>query len=114
VLFRSILQERSRVQHVREVGDVIYVRFFDYDLPQIRFNVLRLKRTVAGMQHSLQSIELFPLTAPDLEREMRASGCDSVHLYGGLTLDRFRLEQSPDVVAIGGVGKSHPRTIELP
>jgi SAM-dependent methyltransferase len=100
VNFESILTSQQRVQSVRERGDKIFVRFYDFEPTNIRFNILTLERHEGSLMHRLQSVYLRPIRPSELRTVVQCCGLEEPALYGGISLEAFDPERSPDVVLI--------------
>ena len=98
--YDRILRTRKRVQSVKEVDGVMYVRFYDYEGSSIRFNILRLERKDGGVTHTLESIPLRPVMKKDLLERLDLTGFGEVRTYGGITMEEFVPEESKDLVVL--------------
>ncbi len=98
--FDRILARRERVQSVKEVDGVTYVRFYDYEGDCVRFNILRLERKDGGLAHSLESIPLRPVMRDELLGVLGRTGFADVRTYGGITMEEYQPDTSRDLVVL--------------
>ncbi len=59
--YDRILAAKERIQNVKETGGTTYVRFYDFEGPLVRFNILRLTKQTGGIAHEMRSIALRPI-----------------------------------------------------
>lgn len=98
--YEAILQTGERIQHVREAGNTIFVRFYDYGPDRLIFNILRLERHDRGVRHSLSSVPLTPFTREDLDRALRETGFGDVSFQADLKGSAFQPGASRDLFAV--------------
>jgi hypothetical protein len=82
------------------VNDKIFVRFYDYEDESIVFNILTIQKSDGKMEHSLNSVRLFPWRSADIIRTLINAGCKNVQLFGSMSLDAFDELSSKDLVII--------------
>lgn len=99
--YDRILHSRDRVQSVREAGGDTFIRFYDFEDPLIRFNVLKISRREGRLAHELQSVPLRPVTAGELPGLLVEAGFAGVGLYGSVSMEEFQAATSADLVALG-------------
>jgi len=105
--FQRIMGARQKVQHVREVGDVIFLRSYEYHDPFVEFNIFRLRRQRGSITHEVDSVRLLPIYAADLSAQLEASGFADIGLHGSIATDGFVPETSRDLVVL-----AHRRTVQ--
>jgi len=98
--YDRILNIRERILNVKEVNDKIFVRFYDYEDESIVFNILTIQKSDGKMEHSLNSVRLFPWRSADIIRTLINAGCKNVQLFGSMSLDAFDELSSKDLVII--------------
>lgn len=103
--FAKVLAEGERfmppkaAQH--EGQELLFWRFYDFlEGGRLRFNVAVFHRAGGRWQHTVHSSLMRPLTAPDLERALRAAGFGSVVHYGDYRKTPFDPATSPDLVTV--------------
>ncbi len=96
--YARILAARERVQHVREVGDDLYIRFYDFDTSHLRFNILRLRRSSGDWLQDLHSTLLHPWMVPDLDEAASTAGLTSGKAFGGISGGGFDSATSKDLL----------------
>jgi SAM-dependent methyltransferase len=102
--YASLLQTRERIQNVREAGNIVFVRFYDYRPDGLLFNILRLERQEEGVRHSLSSVPLTPFTRDDLHGALTEAGFTDVTFHADLKGSAFQPTGSRDLFA---VARSH-------
>lgn len=100
VNFERILKSRDRIQNIREAGNVMTVRFYDYEDEFIRFNVLKIEKADGGMSHSLNSVLLRPILREELLQMLEEAGFIDIKTYGGITMEEFDTCLSRDLVVL--------------
>lgn len=98
--YERILTHQERVQSVKEVGDTIFVRFYDFEPDLLRFNLLKLKKCGDTLEQSLHSVRLNPIRHATLALLLPACGFADVSSYGAITLEEYTPEKSHDLVVI--------------
>jgi glycine/sarcosine N-methyltransferase len=98
--YDRILNFRERILSIKEVNDKIFVRFYDYEGESIVFNILTIQKTGGQMNHSLNSVRLFPWRSSDIVRILKNTGFKNVQLFGSMSLDVFDERVSKDIVII--------------
>ncbi len=100
VNFERILASRQRIQSVRERDDKVFVRFYDFEPTKIRFNILTLERHEGSLSHRLQSVCLRPIRSSELVDVVQRCGFEQPAVFGGISLEEFLPERSPDIVLV--------------
>ena len=100
VNYDRILRRRERVQSIKEGDGKIFLRFYDYERSQIRFNILTVNKTDEGMTHTLKSVMLHPWTSTEVLRSTRTAGFTDTHVFGGIALQQFNRKTSNDMVVL--------------
>jgi SAM-dependent methyltransferase len=98
--YEKIMKTRERIQNVREEGEKIFLRFYDFEGGKIRFNILTMTRTAAVFVTQLESVSLRPWTAADLKPLLAKAGFSSTKIFGGVSLQPFDPRASKDLVII--------------
>jgi len=87
--YHRILERRERIVGVTRVGDVEYVRFYDFLDGRIRFNILRLEWRDDGCDHQLYQTTLRPYRSEELIQAFTAAGFQPPMVYGDLRRQTF-------------------------
>jgi len=98
--YKKILAQRERVLNVKEEGDAIYVRFYDYDDPLIHFNILKLTRISSGWESGIRTVSLMPWRSEDLLHGLERVGFVDTKLFGAISQEPFIPERSKDLVIL--------------
>jgi 2-polyprenyl-3-methyl-5-hydroxy-6-metoxy-1,4-benzoquinol methylase len=98
--YDRILNFRERILNVKEVNDKIFVRFYDYERESIVFNILTIQKSGGQMEHSLNSVRLFPWRSSDIVRSLKDAGFHNVELFGTMALNAYNGYSSKDLVVI--------------
>jgi hypothetical protein len=96
--YERILSVRERVLNVKEDGDSIFVRFYDYGEGALRFNILTLTRRVSGWDSSLEEVNLHPWTSEEIAGGLVNAGFTKPCLFGGISMEPFVPLMSKDLV----------------
>ncbi len=94
--YDRIMAVRERVQSVKEADGVTYVRFYDYEKDQIRFNLLR----IANGESALSSIRLRPVLQRELFGLLDDVGLSEHRAFGGIAMEEYNPLKSKDLVVL--------------
>jgi hypothetical protein len=103
--YQRILVLRERVLNVKEQGDAIYVRFYDYTERLIHFNILKLTRTSSGWETGIRTISLMPWQSEDLLHALERTGFGDIKFFGAISQEHFIPERSKDLVVLSSSPK---------
>jgi len=98
--YDRIMNNRERIQSIKEVDEKIFVRFYDYEGKSIVFNILTIQKNGKPMQYSLNSIRLFPWRSSDIVRSLQDAGYGTIQLFGSMALDAYSELSSKDLVIL--------------
>jgi SAM-dependent methyltransferase len=98
--YDRIMAQRKRIQNIKEEGDSIFVRFYDFESELIRFNVLKLDRSPDGFRHDLNSVQLRPILNAELSDLLWQGGFGEINMYGNVRLEEFDDKGSQDLFAV--------------
>ncbi len=98
--YDRILNSRERILNVKEVNNKIFVRFYDYEGESIVFNILTIQKSGGQMEHSLNSVRLFPWRSADIVRSLKGTGFHNEELFGTMALNVYDECSSKDLVVI--------------
>jgi 2-polyprenyl-3-methyl-5-hydroxy-6-metoxy-1,4-benzoquinol methylase len=98
--YDRILSFRERILNVKEVNDKIFVRFYDYEGESIVFNILTIQKSSGHMEHSLNSVRLFPWRSLDIVRRLKDAGFHNAELFGTMAQNTYDEYSSKDLVVI--------------
>lgn len=101
--FDRILAKKERVQFVKDVGTTTFVRFYDYEQQNIRFNILKLEKNGDKIADSLISVPLRPLRRTELETMLRRVGFADITCFGSISLEEYVPETSKDLFIIAKI-----------
>lgn len=106
--YDRILATQERVQSVKEVKGITYVRFYDYESDLIRFNILKLTKQAGAIVPELKSVTLRPMPEGELLSLLSEVGFVDPRIFGSIAMEEFNCESSKDLVvlALKG-GKAH-------
>ncbi len=91
--YTKILNEKKKIQSVREVREKKYIRYYDYSDTHIEFNI----SSNNGIQNS---IKLFPITKNFLEERMLSAKYSETKFYGSIFLEDYEDLRSTDLFII--------------
>lgn len=98
--YDRIMEKKERIQNVREAGNKIFIRFYDYLDDAVRFNILTLHRLETGIRHDLQSVTLRPIPGAEIMEVLEKAGFHQISLYAGPSLEPFNPGTSRDLMAV--------------
>lgn len=64
--YERILAQQERIVGIRKAGARTFVRFYDFNEPLLRFNILTIAETAEKPQHQLISTDLYPWRRTEL------------------------------------------------
>lgn len=91
--YNRILNEKKKIQSVREVGGKTYIRYYNYYDTHIEFNI----RLSNGIQNS---IKLLPITKKILEERMQSVNFSTTKFYGSILLESYEDLKSTDLFMV--------------
>jgi glycine/sarcosine N-methyltransferase len=83
-----------------EVGEWLFLRFYDLHAETVTFNMIRLKRTEHGWAQDVESTELRPMLRDDLASALATAGLNRITFYGSYEGPSFDPAQSGDLIAV--------------
>lgn len=98
--YERILEKRERIQSIRERDNITYVRFYDYGVETLKFNILTIDREKGEVRHSLHSTEIKPLMREELIKHLNKLKFRDIQIYGSISLKEFDPDSSPDLVIV--------------
>ncbi len=91
--YNRILNEKKKIQSVREVGGKTYIRYYDYFDTHIEFNI-----RYGDLKHN--SIKLFPMTKSLLEARIQSTQFSKTKFYGSIFLESYEELKSNDLFVV--------------
>ena len=98
--YDRILAKRERVQSVKEMGEVTFVRFYEFHRDHVIFNILKLKKENGQPVQELESVRLRPILKDEMMRGLQQAGFSEIHTHGSIMLDDFQEHSSKDLVVL--------------
>lgn len=98
--YDRVLNEKERVVGVRNVGDRIFVRFYDFFENSIQFNVVRSVVNEKETTSSLHSTTLYPYRIDEIGDSLRNVGFCHIDFFGSLGLAPYNPKASTNLVAV--------------
>lgn len=98
--YGRILSRRERIQSVKEEGDSVFVRFYDFFPGYLQFNLLKLQRTSGILNHSIRSVRLRPVRVGGLQNSLRTAGLKDIAIFADTHLSRFDPQESTDAFLV--------------
>lgn len=90
----------ERIVGIRRSGNREFLRFYDFDGPEVVFNLLRIDWEEKQPSHTLQSTRLRIYSPQELDAALRRAGFDTVRFHGSLAWTPFNPEESPNLVVV--------------
>jgi glycine/sarcosine N-methyltransferase len=95
--YDRILNERERVQNVRETNGKTFIRFYDYGEDSLTFNLMILERHGSAIHHKLSSVPIYPLRPQNLVTILSEEHFTDIELFGSAALLPFDPQTSQDL-----------------
>jgi ubiquinone/menaquinone biosynthesis C-methylase UbiE len=93
-------REERRIIKVTRNDDLTFVRFFDFDTPQVRLNVIVIDESNNDPEHHLVSSPVFPIDAANLKLAAKSSGFTRISLHNDLSLSSAFDSSTDNLVAV--------------
>lgn len=79
----------------------LFIRFYDFIPPQVRFNLLHLQRSGNGKwEQTIEQTVLAPWTLAELRESLVVNGWENLSVYGNLSGEWYRADESSDLVLV--------------
>jgi glycine/sarcosine N-methyltransferase len=98
--YNRILNQKVRIQNIRETQGKIFVRMYDYEGKLLRFNILTIEKRNEGILHSFKSVEHRPWKAPAVIRLVQQAGFDTIKIFGSIAMESYDAQSSKDLVVL--------------
>jgi len=98
--YDRILAKKERVQSVKEMGEVTFVRFYEFHRDHVIFNILKLKKENGQPVQEIESVRLRPILKDEMILGLKEAGFSEIQTHGSIMLDDFRKETSKDLVVL--------------
>lgn len=98
--YDRILAKRERVQSVKEMGGITFVRFYEFHRDHVIFNILKLKMENGQPRQELESVRLRPILKEEMLRAVQMAGFSEIHTHGSIMQDDFHESSSKDLVVL--------------
>lgn len=97
--YSRILADQERIVEVNRHGANVFVRFYDFGQPTLRFNVLQLQGVGEGeCEHTLVGTDLYPYQRHELAEALIGVGFHGLADFGSLTFEPFEPAASTTLV----------------
>lgn len=97
--YQKVINEQERIVNITGDDKFIYVRFYDFLIDRLNFNILKFEKE-NFKNKSLITTSLLPLTMTEAARILQQTGFKEYNFYGNLNLKEYDLETSSDLVCI--------------
>jgi glycine/sarcosine N-methyltransferase len=98
--YDRILAQKERVQSIKEIDGMTFVRFYDYKDQLLSFNILTIGRDGGTVQQSMRSVQLRPLLSLHIVEMLQRCNFGNIRLFGGISMEGYDPETSKDLVVI--------------
>ncbi|MCP4723738.1 MAG: class I SAM-dependent methyltransferase [bacterium] len=99
VNYSKVLDKKQRILKAGRSGNKTFVRFYDFEDPLIRFNILKLTET-NGISHELISTDLYPWKSDEIKVLLLETGFTDLKIFGGYDQKAFKNSESASLVII--------------
>lgn len=98
--YDRIMADRKKLQIVKDVGGVTFLRYYEYGETTLTFHVVKSRGAANREPGSAPTVELRPLYRDEAVQLLEEAGFGSISTYGGISLDRFDPRTSKDLVVL--------------
>ena len=98
VYYSRNLAWQRRILAVNRDGEREFIRFYDFGVPLLRFNILEIDWSQQPPQHRLQGTPLHPWRRAGVERAVEAAGFGAVEIYGDMRWGEYTAAKSQNLV----------------
>jgi len=98
--YDRILAKKERIQSVKEVDGMTFIRFYEFHDASVTFNILTLKKDKGELNHELESVKLRTILKNELLEAAKAAGFSDLRVHGSIALDDYRPGESKDLVVL--------------
>ncbi|MDE3059042.1 MAG: class I SAM-dependent methyltransferase [Bacteroidota bacterium] len=98
--YEKILAERKIIQSVKEAGDTIFVRYYEFHHGLLNFNILALERKNGVIEHALHTTLLRPVVKDEVLSALADAGFAKMKIAGSISMDEFQPMKSKDLVVL--------------
>lgn len=98
--YDRIMKERNRVQNIKKKGNTTFIRFYDYCNNRLFFNMLKLVNNDNDINHTLNTVELRPISKEGMTTLLKETGFTSIDYFGSLDFKLFDESKSSNLVTI--------------
>ncbi len=94
--YEKIVKQKNRILNINEADDEIFVRFYDFEMDKIFFNVLAFNKYHTRGNITITT-ELFPYSKNNFEQSLLKAGFTRTEFSANLSGDNFNHETSQDL-----------------
>jgi ubiquinone/menaquinone biosynthesis C-methylase UbiE len=98
--YNKILKERQRVVNITKNNHILYIRFYDFLIKKLQFNILKINENTAPPFYTLNNTLLNPFTREQLQQSLQRANYSKIEFYGDLNLSDFIEDKSSNLVMI--------------
>lgn len=95
--YSKVISEKKRIVNITENDSKLFVRFYDFQVDYIVFNILKTIKSNLS-DYSLISTKIYPHLKEDFKTILHRSGFKSLHFYSDLKLNPFDEKTSKDLI----------------
>jgi glycine/sarcosine N-methyltransferase len=95
--YEKILNEKKRIVNITKAGDNYFIRFYDFAIEHIVFNILYFSKSNPSNQR-LISTKIYPHSIKNFESGLKEAGFRSIQFYSNMGLLPFTSNLTADLV----------------
>ena len=99
--YDRIIGHGERVVGANRAGDREFIRFYDFEAPLVKFNVLIIDWAGSQAHYSWETTELYPYQRQEIEQAMRQARFTAMAFYGDMHQGQFDADGSINLVVVG-------------
>ena len=98
--YDKILSFKKRVIGITRSENHEFIRFYDFELPYVNFNLLEIDWSEGTPAHKIVSTKLYPYTHLEVESALLQADFKDLKIYGSLGLKKYKPEKSKSITLI--------------
>ena len=98
--YDRIMSIKNRIVSINRIQNQEYIRFYDFLLGGIRFNVLHVNWDYSPCKYSIEYTDLYPYVKKDLVTYIQKSGYRILDVFGSMNFDPYDENESKDLVIL--------------
>ena len=98
--YEKILTHKDRIVDIHREGEHEFIRFYDFNINTLNFNILNIDWNSNPPTHDLQTTIHYPYRKNDLRNIFERNGFKLEKVYGNIRMEKYNPDQSPNCVFV--------------